>query len=451
MAEPFARSRLAGLASSVLGLSCAALCACSSPASEVGGAAAATSNAGASSSGGGLGNANGGAQSGVPGGGANGAAGTPGSAGSGAGGTGGASAGASGMAGGGANSAGASGMGGGTRGGAGGAAGSSNAGSAGMGATCAMPCGANSKCEAATLTCVCNPGFISQNGACAAAPVGDPSTHTQDDVCTHWKAGHVITEPKPLTATGAECDPGTLKPGGITDTLVRINMFRWLEGLGPVSDDPQYDSDAQACANLEAWWDFTSTLSPHMPPATTKCYTTAGGATAGQSNVSWGAGGPAQTIDQYMQDDGNATTLGHRRWVVNPPLNPIGIGYWAKGGKYGDGSCLRVFSSKGTGPSPNWNAVPPAGFAPIEMAQYKQWSFEGKLAGIAKATATVLRVEDNTPVSLTPMPLSQGYGQETVSFNPDASQIQAGKTYRVTISGLSAGNVTYDVKPVTCN
>jgi hypothetical protein len=85
------------------------------------------------------------------------------------------------------------------------------------------------------------------------------------------------------------------------------------------------------------------------------------------------------------------------------------------------------------------------------MAQYKQWSFEGKLAGIAKATATVLRVEDNTPVSLTPMPLSQGYGQETVSFNPDASQIQAGKTYRVTISGLSAGNVTYDVKPVTCN
>jgi hypothetical protein len=327
----------------------------------------------------------------------------------------------------------------------------SSAGSGGVGATCPMACGASSKCEATTLTCVCNPGFVSQNGACAAAPVGDPSTHTQADVCAQWKAGHVITEPKPLTASGAECDPGTLKPGGITDTLVRINMFRWLEGLGPVSDDAQYDSDAQACANLEAWWDFTSPLSPHMPPATTKCYTTAGGATAGQSNISWGAGGPSQTIDQYMEDDGNETTLGHRRWVVNPPLNPIGIGYWAKGGKYGDGSCLRVFSSKGTGPSPSWNAVPPAGFAPIQMAQYKQWSFEGKLAGIAKATATVLRVEDNTPLTVTPMPLSQGYGQDTMSFDPSGWTVEAGKTYRVTIAGLTGGNVTYDVKPVMCN
>ena len=270
-------------------------------------------------------------------------------------------------------------------------------------------------------------------------------------MCAQWKAGHVITEPAPLIASGAECDPGTLNPGGITDTLVRINMFRWLEGLGPVSDDPQYDSDAQACANLEAWWDFTSPISPHMPPATAKCYTTAGGATAGESNVSWGAGGPSQTIDQYMEDDGNETTLGHRRWVVNPPLNPIGIGYWAKGGKYGDGSCLRVFSSKGTGPSPSWNAVPPAGFAPIEMAAYKQWSFEGKIVGIAKATATVLRVEDNTPLAVTPMPLSQGYGQDTLSFDPNGWTVEAGKTYRVTIAGLTGGNVVYDVKPVMCN
>lgn len=332
-----------------------------------------------------------------------------------------------------------------------GIAGASNAGSGGTTATCAVACGANSKCETATLTCVCNPGFISQAGSCTAAPVGDPSTHTQDDVCSHWKDGHVVTEPKAMTATVTECTIGSIKPGAITDTLVRLNLFRWLEGLGPVSDDAQYDADAQACSNLESWWDFDSPDSPHMPTASAKCYTAAGAATAGQSNLAWGSGGPAQSIDQYMEDNGNDTTLGHRRWLLNPPLNPIGVGYWEKGGKYGNASCLRVFASKGTGPKPSWNAVPPAGFAPLQMAQYKQWSFEGSLAGIAKATASVLRVEDNMALPVTQQALSQGYGQDTMSFLPNGWTAEAGKTYRVTITGLSAGDVSYDVKPVACN
>ncbi len=338
-----------------------------------------------------------------------------------------------------------------SNGGSAGKGGAGNAGSGGMpAATCPMACGANSKCEAATLTCVCSPGFVTVNGACAAAPVGDPSTHTQDDVCTRWKAGHVITETKPLTASGSECDAGTLKPGGITDTLVRINMFRYLEGLGPVTDDPTYDANAQLCANLESWWDFSSTVSAHAPPSTSKCYTKAGGDTAGQSNIAWGSNGPAQSIDQYMQDNGNETTLGHRRWIVNPPLNPIGIGYWEKGGMYNNASCLRVFASTGTGPKPSWNAVPPAGFAPIEMAKYAQWSFEGSIAGIPTATATVLSVEDNQQLAVTMQTLSQGYGQNTMSFKHDWVP-EVGKTYRVTVTGLTGGNVVYDVKPVMCN
>ncbi len=332
-----------------------------------------------------------------------------------------------------------------------GAAGASSAGSGGMPVvTCPTACGANAKCETATLTCVCSPGFLTMNGACTAAPVGDPTTHTQADVCAHWKAGHVITETKPLTASGTECDAGTLKAGGVTDTLVRINMFRWFEGMGPVTDDPAYDAAAQLCANLESWWDFSSTVSAHTPPTTSKCYTKTGGDTAGQSNISWGSNGPAQSIDQYMQDNGNETTLGHRRWIMNPPLNPIGIGYWEKGGMYNNASCLRVFASTGTGPKPSWNAVPPAGFAPVEMAKYGQWSFEGSIAGIPTATATVLSVEDNKPLAVTMQTLSQGYGQNTMSFKHDWVP-EVGKTYRVTVSGLTGGNVVYDVKPVTCN
>ncbi|MEO5728233.1 MAG: CAP domain-containing protein, partial [Byssovorax sp.] len=279
--------------------------------------------------------------------------------------------------------------------------------STGMGATCAPLCGANQYCEGATLSCVCNPGFIQQGGACTAAPAGDPTMHTQEDVCDHWKAGHVVTEPDPLTSSGADCDAGSLKQAAIVDTLTRINMFRWMAGLGPTSDSAAYNADAQKCANLESWWPWTGG-NPHSPPSSSKCYTPEGGATAGQSNIAWGSGHPAQAIDQFMEDNGNETTMGHRRWILNPPLGPIGIGYWEGGGKYGNAECLRVFGSSGGGPKPTWVSIPTAGFAPLTTASWT-WTFHGSLGGIANATVSMLRVDDNMPLPVTMMKLSQGY------------------------------------------
>lgn len=265
-----------------------------------------------------------------------------------------------------------------------------------------------------------------------------------------WKSGHVVTTQNPLSASGADCDAGTLAQGGILDTLTRINMYRWLAGLGPTSDDAGFDADAQLCANLESWWDFSSSISPHSPPSSSKCYTAEGGATAGQSNIAWGSGHPAQAIDQFMQDNGNATTMGHRRWILNPPLDPVGIGYWQTGGTYGNAECLRVFGSSGTGPSPSWVSIPTAGYAPIEMAQWT-WTFHGSLPGIPNAQISMLRVDDNAPLAVDVHQLSQGYGQDCVSWDPSGWTPEAGKTYRVTVSGLGGGDVVYDVKPVSCN
>jgi hypothetical protein len=289
-----------------------------------------------------------------------------------------------------------------------------------------------------------------QGGNCTAAPPGDPSTHTQQDVCMQWASGHTVTEPNPLVASGMQCDPGSLKSGAFVDTLARMNMFRWLGGLGPTTDDATYDTDAQACANLEAWWNFAMPESPHMPPMSATCYTANGAATAGQSNIAWGSGSPAQAIDQFMEDNGNATTLGHRRWILNPPLGPVGIGYWQTGGMYGNAECLRVFGMMGGGPNPPWTSVPNAGFVPIEIAQWT-WSFHGSLSGIPNAGITMLRVDDNMPLTVTVQMLSQGYGQDAISWTPNGWAVEAGKTYRVMVSGLGGGTVQYDVKPVVCN
>ena len=316
--------------------------------------------------------------------------------------------------------------------------------------TCSPPCGVNASCEAATTTCQCNVGFLLQGGSCQPAPLGHPSTRTQADVCGRWTAGHVVTEPDPLVATGADCDAGTLKPAAIADTLARINMFRWLVGLEPTTSDAISNASAQLCANLEAWWDFGLGGSPHTPPSSSKCYTSAGAAIAGESNIVWGPGNPADAIDVFVRDPGNDSTLGQRRWMLNPPLGPVGIGYWQTGGQYGNAECVRVFGGSGPSQTQPWTSVPNAGFAPIETTQWA-WSFHSSVAGTTSATVAMRRVDDDTPLPVILEPLLSGSGQDAVGWVPDGWQTESGKTYRVTVSGLAGGDVVYDVRPVTCN
>lgn len=315
--------------------------------------------------------------------------------------------------------------------------------------TCPGACNANEHCDEATRSCVCDPGFVDEGGSCSPVDPGDPTQRTEQQVCDRWALDHQITEPNPFSSSGAQCDPGTLNQGGLNDTLTRINLYRWLSGLGPTSDDPALNAINQKCANLESWWNFSMPQSPHAPPASSTCYTAEGAQGAGMSNIAWG-NGPADSIDQFMEDDGNETTMGHRRWIVNPPLGPVGIGYWEGGGMYGSAECLAVFGASGGGPTPAWVAVPNQGFVPVEIAQWT-WTFHGNDAGIPSADVAVVRVEDNTSLAVEVIELQQGFGQNTISWVPMGWQAQAGQTYRVTISGLAGGDVTYDVKPVTCN
>ena len=152
-----------------------------------------------------------------------------------------------------------------------------------------------------------------------------------------------------------------------------------------------------------------------------------------------------------MRDAGasNALSMGHRRWIMNPPLGPVGIGWWEDGGLYGTGHCLRVFGTQGGGPDPSWYAVPNQGFVPIQIANWT-WTFHGSIGGIATADVDVLRVGDNTPMPVTVQQLNQGYGDTAVSWVLDGWSPVAGETYRVTVKGLTGGDISYDVKPVAC-
>ncbi|MBS2029693.1 MAG: CAP domain-containing protein [Deltaproteobacteria bacterium] len=315
------------------------------------------------------------------------------------------------------------------------------------GATCSPACGDNAHCEASL--CVCEPGFTPGTSGCEPTPAGDPSTHSQADVCQQWTQGHVENAAQPFTPGTAQCDPGTMSPDAMDDALRRLNMFRWMIGLGPVTDDPSNDTYDQACAIVSA--DNAAGPSAHFPDPSEVCYSSAGAQGAGSSNIAWGCGSAADAMDQWVQDWGNETTLGHRRWIFNPPLDGVGIGFYSGGsGQYGSASCLGVFGGGNPNPDPTWTAYPPPGFVPIDSI-YPVWSLHSDTWGIDQVQVTITQLSDGSNIPVTMQQLSGGYGTGAISWTLQGG-VEAGDTYRIAVSGVTnVPDFTYDVKPVSCN
>ncbi len=305
-------------------------------------------------------------------------------------------------------------------------------------------CGAGSHCVATPLRCVCNPGFVADAGMCLPGDPGVPALRTEAQVCEGWRKGHVVTANPAFTKTSATCDQGVLTRAGLDDTLARLNMHRWLVGLGPVSDSAASNDLAQKCALMSAW--NPAGPQAHSPPSTATCFTQGGAQGAGSSNIAWGNNTPENAIDQWLQDNGNESTMGHRRWLLNPPLDPIGMGHYVGGNNYGSAACITVFSGGNSGPKPAWFAFPAPGFAPLPVTQYI-WSVHGN--AISGATdAGVVRVGDNLPLAVTMRVMQGGYGQPAITLERQGWTPAVGQTYRVSVSGPNP--VTYEVTPVTC-
>jgi uncharacterized protein YkwD len=304
-----------------------------------------------------------------------------------------------------------------------------------------ITCGANAACDPRTRECVCCPGFVDDGAACVAPPPGDPATRTEADVCDAWRAGH-IENARPAWSGEGECGPGTMPPEAIDDTLRRINLFRWLAGLPPVVDRPEDHAAQMECA---AMMSANGALS-HSPPESWSCYTSAGAGAAGRSNIALGYGSPGAAIDGYMLDR-NTPSLGHRRWILNPPLGRVGIGFASPSRP---GQCLSVFDGSGEGGDRTWTAYPNPGPAPSFLAQ-GEWSFQAHGVSLRSSTsATVVRVSDGVSLPVTTRQTGGGGPPPTLVIVPEGWMGEAGESYRVTITDLASGDLTYEVQLVGC-
>jgi uncharacterized protein YkwD len=282
-------------------------------------------------------------------------------------------------------------------------------------------------------------------GASGMGGAGGAGSMDPTAICARWTADRANLSEGTWSGATASCTAGDMSADARANALRLVNLYRWLAALPPVTTDPAHDAEDQACALMMR----ANNMISHMPPTTWLCYTAAGADGASNSNVS---GGPAvSSVDLYMTDPGNPTTIGHRRWLLSNSLGPIGIGGTDRS------SCLWTLTGTGKAGKP-WMAWPPAGIVPVQAvfaggtkggADTTGWTVESDSVNLANAQVTVTLDGANMPVTVAQ--LLGGYGSKyAISFIPMGWTTQPNKTYSVSITG-AAMPISYTVQTITCN
>lgn len=160
------------------------------------------------------------------------------------------------------------------------------------------------------------------------------SAYTREEVraryqaINDWTEGGLFAEEPSVSAPYAA---GEVRQDALEDALSYLNFLRDLAGLAPVELDPALTSIAQQGAVLSAANGFVS----HDPPAPADMDAAFAGAAryaASSCNIArlnWTSEDVLrQGILYFARDDGeaNLSTLGHRRWLLNPNMAYTGFG-----------------------------------------------------------------------------------------------------------------------------
>lgn len=227
--------------------------------------------------------------------------------------------------------------------------------------------------------------------------------------------------------------------------LERINWARRMAGLSDVETDPVFDAGAQSAASLMA---VNGRIS-HTPTPDWKAYDVVAANAASRSNLclnfpEWDAG----CVIHYLQDDGKFNAaVAHRRWLLFPGLQKVGIGNVQESAANKRSSAIWVIDPQfETAPArpttrDGFVAWPCRGFFP-EQALPNRWSFSLPDADFSHAAVQVFVNGEQVPVDMEAIQL--GYGDNTLVWLPKVGAITGGATARVAIRGVAIGGTRRD-------
>ena len=245
----------------------------------------------------------------------------------------------------------------------------------------------------------------------------------------------------PWTGDEPSCNPGSIPATTRDKILMRLDYYRKAVGLNnTISEDPDKSTKAQDAALMMN----SNNALDHFPPNTWKCYTSDGDEAAGKSLLALTRN--AEAINAYIRDQGsNNGPVGHRRWLLWPRLQEIGIGNTDRS------NAIWVIGNAGSVPAdnPEFIAWPPEGYVPNSLV-FPRWSFS--LADADFTATTVSMTDQNgSAISLSLEPLNSDFGDLTIVWVPqgistaDATDI----TYTVTLENVvlngAPNTYTYEV------
>ena len=130
-------------------------------------------------------------------------------------------------------------------------------------------------------------------------------------------------QPSPeFTGSVRDCKPGTTSQAFRDSVVRRVNWYRNMAGLEPVTENPEATAKAQAAALIMA---AEGRLS-HFPPRDWDCWTSEGYRGAASSNLHIGGYG-LSGVDGYIRDPGpHNIEVGHRSNILNPWASQVSTG-----------------------------------------------------------------------------------------------------------------------------
>lgn len=249
------------------------------------------------------------------------------------------------------------------------------------------------------------------------------------------------TEDVPWTGDEPSCNAGSVPEGTKEKIFMRLAYFRKAVGLNnEISENATKSEKAQKSALM---MHANGTLD-HSPPNSWKCFSDDGKEGAGNSLLAMARNAPA--IDAYIRDQGsNNGPVGHRRWLLWPRLQEIGIGNTERA------NAIWVLGNAGTSPedAPEFIAWPPEGYIPNNLV-YSRWSFSIRNADFT-ATKVSMEDEDGNSVALSLEELDNAFGDRTIVWVPEAVNTNGTEdiSYTVTLEDVNLNgemsDFTYEV------
>lgn len=283
------------------------------------------------------------------------------------------------------------------------------------------------------------------------------ASHTQSQIKSYLKSSGVslyadTTYSKAPNTTAGSYDPGCLSTATLQNSLAAVNLVRYIAGLKyDVTLDSSYSKMAQATAFIN-YLNGDIDHYPSRPDGVSDELYNLGYAGGQETNLGKDCSNFGQClINGYMCDsrpDSNLSCVGHRRWVLNPSLGKIGVGQvnWSYALHCHD------MSRSATETRIAW----PSQNMPLEyFASDYPWSVStGAPENISSVKVTLTRASDNASWTFADGASDDGYfninnddigPSGCIIFRPAEITYNDGDVFNVTITGTTAGTISYTV------